>query len=54
MAATATVLECLDTGAHVVASDDLYGGTYRLFQRVRARSAGITFSFVDISDRALR
>jgi cystathionine gamma-lyase len=51
MAATATVLECLDTGAHVVASDDLYGGTYRLFQRVRARSAGLTFSFVDMSER---
>ena len=52
MAATATVLECLDSGAHVIASDDLYGGTYRLFQRVRARSAGLTFSFVDMSARA--
>ncbi len=51
MAATATVLECLDSGAHVIASDDLYGGTYRLFQRVRARSAGLTFSFVDMSER---
>jgi cystathionine beta-lyase/cystathionine gamma-synthase len=51
MAATATVLECLDSGAHVIASDDLYGGTYRLFQRVRARSAGLAFSFIDMSER---
>src|SRR5213076_2745467 len=40
LAAIATVLELLDAGAHVVASDDLYGGTYRLFERVRRRSAG--------------
>jgi len=52
MAATATVLECLDSGAHVIASDDLYGGTYRLFERVRARSSGLSFSFVDMSERA--
>ena len=51
MAATSTILECIDTGAHVVASDDLYGGTYRLFERVRARSAGLRFSFIDIADR---
>ncbi len=51
MAATATVLECLDSGAHVIASDDLYGGTYRLFERVRARSAGLAFSFIDMSER---
>jgi cystathionine gamma-lyase len=52
MAATATVLELLDQGAHVVASDDLYGGTYRLLTRVRARSAGLTASYVDMRDRA--
>jgi cystathionine beta-lyase/cystathionine gamma-synthase len=52
MAATATVLECLDSGAHVIASDDLYGGTYRLFERVRKRSSGLTFSFIDMSERA--
>jgi cystathionine beta-lyase/cystathionine gamma-synthase len=52
MAATATVLECLDSGAHVVASDDLYGGTYRLFERVRKRSSGLSFSFIDMSERA--
>ena len=39
-AAIATVLECLDKGAHVIATDDLYGGTFRLFDRVRQRSAG--------------
>lgn len=50
MAAIATVLECLDSGAHVVAGDDLYGGTFRLFERVRKRSAGHSFSFVDMSD----
>jgi cystathionine gamma-lyase len=51
MAATATVLELLDHGAHVVASDDLYGGTYRLFSRVRERSAGLRVSYADIRDR---
>ncbi len=50
VAATATVLDLLDSGDHVLASDDLYGGTYRLFERVRRRSAGLEFSFVDLSD----
>ena len=50
MAAIATVLETLDAGAHIVAGDDLYGGTFRLFERVRKRSAGHTFTFVDMSD----
>ncbi|MGO8919793.1 MAG: cystathionine gamma-synthase [Stellaceae bacterium] len=50
MAATATVLELLDHGAHVVASDDLYGGTYRLLTRVRERSAGLGASYVDLGD----
>ncbi|HEX4233986.1 MAG TPA: cystathionine gamma-synthase [Caldimonas sp.] len=50
LAAIATVLEVVDAGAHVVAGDDLYGGTYRLFERVRRRSAGTDFSFVDVSD----
>jgi cystathionine gamma-lyase len=45
MAATATLLELLDSGSHVVAGDDLYGGTFRLFHRVRERSAGLRFSF---------
>jgi cystathionine gamma-lyase len=53
MAAAATVLELLDSGAHVVAMDDLYGGSYRLFENVRRRSAGLDFSFVDLSDASL-
>lgn len=52
LAATATVLELLDSGSHVVAMDDLYGGSYRLFERVRRRSAGLDFSFVDLTDPA--
>jgi cystathionine gamma-lyase len=50
MAATATILDLLPTGAHVLAMDDLYGGTFRLFERVRRGSAGLTFSFVDLAD----
>ena len=50
MAATATILELVDSGSHVVAMDDIYGGTTRLFERVRRRSAGLDFSFVDMSD----
>jgi cystathionine gamma-lyase len=50
LAATATVLDALDAGAHVVASDDLYGGTRRLFERVRRRSAGLDITYVDLSD----
>lgn len=52
MAATSTILELLDSGAHVVAMDDLYGGSNRLFNRVRKRTAGLEFSFVDLSDPA--
>jgi cystathionine gamma-lyase len=55
LAAAATVLELLDTGSHVIAMDDLYGGTYRLFDKVRRRSAGLEFDFVDLNDvQALR
>ena len=50
MAAIATILELLSPGDHVVALNDLYGGTYRLFEDVRKRSAGLEFSFVDFSD----
>jgi cystathionine gamma-lyase len=52
MAAIATVLELNDSGSHVIAMDDLYGGSYRLFEKVRRRSAGIDFSFVDLNDPA--
>lgn len=50
LAAMATTLDLLNSGDHVIASDDLYGGTFRLFERVRKRSAGLEFSFVDMSD----
>ncbi|HEY7687921.1 MAG TPA: cystathionine gamma-synthase [Dongiaceae bacterium] len=50
LSATATVLDMLDSGAHVIAMDDLYGGTYRLFERVRKRSAALQFTFVDLHD----
>jgi cystathionine gamma-lyase len=52
MAAISTVLEMIDSGSHVVALDDLYGGTVRLFDRVRRRSAGLAFTFSDLSDPA--
>ncbi|MGE4072575.1 MAG: PLP-dependent aspartate aminotransferase family protein [Lysobacterales bacterium] len=50
LAATSTVLDMLDAGSHVVCMDDVYGGTYRLFERVRRRSAGLQFDFVDLND----
>lgn len=52
MAAISAVVELLDAGAHVVASHDLYGGTYRLFERIRSRSAGLSVSFVDLGNLA--
>ena len=52
LAATSTILELLDSGSHVIAMDDVYGGTYRLFERVRRRSAGLDFSWVDLTDPA--
>ncbi len=50
LAAIAAVLELLPAGSHIVAGDDMYGGTYRLFERVRRDSAGLSFSYVDLSD----
>ncbi|WP_127078020.1 trans-sulfuration enzyme family protein [Rhodomicrobium lacus] len=50
MAAEATVLELIDHGSHIVASDDLYGGTWRLLERVRKRTAGHSVTFVDVTD----
>jgi cystathionine gamma-lyase len=50
LAATSTVLDVLDSGSHVICMDDVYGGTYRLFERVRRRSAGLDFTFVDLND----
>ena len=50
MAATSTALELLDAGAHIVTGDDLYGGSWRLFERVRRRSMGLDFAYVDLAD----
>jgi cystathionine gamma-lyase len=50
LAAISTVLELLDANAHIVSADDVYGGTFRLFERVRSKSAGHRFSFVDLTD----
>ena len=50
MAACSTVLELLDSGSHIIAMDDLYGGTYRLFQDVKKRSANLDFTFTDLSN----
>ncbi len=52
MSAIATVLELIDSGSHILAMNDLYGGSFRLFDQVRQRSAGLTFSFADLSDPA--
>jgi cystathionine gamma-lyase len=52
LAGIATVFELLDAGAHIVATDDIYGGTFRLLERVRKRSAGLSVSFVDFTDLA--
>jgi cystathionine beta-lyase/cystathionine gamma-synthase len=52
LAAMSTALETIDSGSHVLVSDDLYGGTYRLFEKVRRRSANLDFSFIDMSDMA--
>jgi cystathionine gamma-lyase len=49
LAAIATVLEIADAGSHIIAGDDMYGGTYRLFERVRKRSAGHEFQYVDLT-----
>ncbi len=52
MAATSTIMELLNSGDHVLAMDDLYGGTYRLFDKVRERSAGLSFTYIDMTDLA--
>ncbi|TIV22798.1 MAG: cystathionine beta-lyase, partial [Mesorhizobium sp.] len=52
LAAISTVLELLDSGAHIVATDDIYGGSFRLMERVRKRSAGLQVSFADFTDLA--
>jgi cystathionine gamma-lyase len=49
MAASATIVELLEANSHIVASHDLYGGSYRLFERIRKRTAGLEVSFVDLA-----
>ncbi|HAU1077412.1 TPA: PLP-dependent transferase [Legionella pneumophila] len=49
MAAINTVIDLLDSGDHVVAMDDLYGGTFRLFDKVKTRTSNLSFSFIDMS-----
>lgn len=50
MAASATLVELLDANSHIVASHDLYGGSYRLFEKIRKRTAGLEVSFVDLAN----
>jgi cystathionine beta-lyase/cystathionine gamma-synthase len=50
LAAISTTLECLDHGSHVISVDDLYGGSRRLFERVRKRSMGLEVSYLDLAD----
>jgi cystathionine beta-lyase/cystathionine gamma-synthase len=50
MAAINTVVDLLNQGDHVIASNDLYGGTFRLFDKVKTRTSGLTFSFVDMEN----
>jgi cystathionine gamma-lyase len=52
LAATGTILELIDSGSHVIALDDIYGGSTRLFEKVRRRSAGLDFTFVDMTNTA--
>ena len=59
LAAISTVLELVDAGSHIVSGDDIYGGSFRLFDKVRRRSANLEVSYVDLADpealqRALR
>jgi len=50
LAGMSTILDLLESGSHIVVSDDLYGGTFRLFDKVRKQSAGLEFTYVDLTD----
>src|SRR5436853_7162007 len=50
LAAMATALELIDRGSHIIGTGDTYGGTFRLFDKVRRRSANLDFTFVDLTD----
>ncbi|MES1265469.1 MAG: PLP-dependent transferase, partial [Variovorax sp.] len=49
LAAISTVLELVDAGSHIVSGDDIYGCSFRLFDKVRRHSAGLSFSYVDFT-----
>ena len=53
LAASSAILEILPAGSHIIAMNDIYGGTYRLFERVRKHSAGLDFSYVDLTNPEL-
>ena len=53
MAASATIVELLDANSHIIASHDLYGGSYRLFEKIRKRTAGLDVSFVDLDRKSV-
>src|SRR5256886_11712935 len=50
LAAMSTALDLLESGSHIVVSDDLYGGTFRLFEKVRKYSANLHFTYVHFTD----
>src|SRR5438045_8806199 len=50
LAAMSTALDLLESGSHIVVSDDLYGGTFRLFEKVRRSSANLDFTYLDLTD----
>ncbi|AYA40920.1 PLP-dependent transferase [Xenorhabdus nematophila] len=52
LAASSTILELLDKDSHIIAVDDLYGGTYRLLEKVRRRTAGLRVTYVSAGDTA--
>src|SRR5688572_3350963 len=52
LASIGTLLEVLDAGDHIIASEDLYGGSFRLFDKVRTRSAALQVTYVDLADLA--
>lgn len=49
LAASATILELLNSGDHIIAADDLYGGTYRLLSKVRTKTMNLEISYIDLS-----
>jgi cystathionine gamma-lyase len=50
LAAIATVLELIPAGSQVISGDDVYGGTFRLFDKVRRHSAALAFDYVDLAE----